>query len=246
MNGSNCFIRDEYIVKHYCGPLYKVVNLNACPAPGTEIKRSKKGSVNSSKLQHNVVRAKTAIAELAICNEWDYWCTFTVDPRKYDRYCLKKYQAAFAEFIHNYNKRLPDMYKVRYLLVPEMHQDSAWHFHGFLKGINPEDLCMNSNGYLEWAQYRKQFGYMSIEPIKDIAKASAYLTKYMEKGVSNTAIELGAHLYYASKGLRRAETVYRGPARLNAEWDYINDYCRIKWLKNDDELKLIEVYGNGF
>ena len=42
--------------------------------------------------------------------------------------------------------------------------------------------------------------------------------------------ELGAHLYYVSKGLDRPDLLFRGRAQLTCEWDYEHPdhYCRIK------------------
>ena len=123
------YMADCTIVKEYGNIAIKVVNMNACMRAGIERKVSPKCSVNDSKLNDNLSRAKSHVKELALCNVWDFWCTFTIDPQKYDRYNLKDFQRDFSEFIHNYNRRTKEEQKVRYLLVPELHKDGALHMH---------------------------------------------------------------------------------------------------------------------
>lgn len=120
------------------------------------------------------------------------------------------YKKNLGEFIHNYNRRCDSEYAVRYLLVPEKHQDGAWHMHGFIKGIRPKDLYTNQYGHLTWKSYEKKFGFISMDKIKDKERASSYILKYMTKDTAHSISELNAHLFYASKKLNRSEEIYRG------------------------------------
>ena len=226
------YMADCTIVKEYGNIASKVVNMNACMRAGIERKVSPKCSVNDSKLNDNLSRAKSHVKELALCNVWDFWCTFTIDPQKYDRYNLKDFQRDFSEFIHNYNRRTKEEQKVRYLLVPELHKDGAWHMHGFIRGIRPNDLYVNSYGYLTWRSYEERFGFISMDAIKNLTAAANYITKYITKGFYNSGIELNAHMYYCSKGLNKAKTLYKGYARVTCDWDYEdeNGYVRVKWF----------------
>lgn len=241
---SSHYLKDQYIVKRFPGAGFEVINLNSSPEPGVEIERHAKGTVNEEKLDRNIIRAKSRIKELALCNQWDWWCTFTIDKSKHDRYDLIGFQKDFASFLHDYNRRTPEENKVKYLLVPELHEDGAVHMHGFLRGIRPNDLYINEHGHLTWRSYEDHFGFISMDEIKDKKKASSYILKYMKKGMDLTVKELGAHLYYASKGLNKAETIFRGAASLDAEWDWKGDYCRKKWYDSIDDLKKdLETYG---
>ena len=160
---------------------------------------AKRHPVNSEKLECNLVRAKTMVREYALCNPWDWWCTFTINPDKYDRKNLDAFFKDFAKFINNYN-RYADEYKVKYLLVPEQHKDGAWHIHGFIKGIKPQDIIENENGDLSWKQYHKKFGFISMERLKNQDKASSYILKYITKNTEKNVSELHRHMYYQSKG----------------------------------------------
>ena len=226
------FIADCTIVKEYGNSGIKVVNMSACMRSGIERKVKPKCSVNASKLIDNLSRAKSRVKELALCNDWDFWCTFTISPEKYDRFYLKAYYTDFAEFIHNYNRRTEEGYKVRYLLVPELHKDGAWHMHGFIRGIRPSDLYVNSYGYLTWRSYEERFGFISMDAIKNLTAAANYITKYITKSFDNSVIELNAHMYYCSKGLNKAKTLFKGYARVTCDWDYEDKdgYVRVKWF----------------
>lgn len=212
----------------------KVTLMSACRVAGYEAFEDKqvvkKNSVNTEKLSNNLSRAKSKVNELALCNPWDYFVTLTIDKTKYDRYNLKSYYKDFSEFIHNLNKRRPKEDKIVYLLIPEMHEDGAWHMHGLVQGLRDNDLYVNQNGYLSWEKYDKKFGYISLDHVKDKDKVSNYIVKYITKDVDKNVKELGCHLYYSSKGLKTAETLYRGHLELLCDWDYEHPegYCKVK------------------
>lgn len=236
-------------VKKYGDSCEQVTWLKAFRNSGVadDRKRTKKNTVNEDKLDNNIQRARTAIKELALCNSWDYWCTFTLSPEKFDRYNLKGYVSALGEFLHSYNRRLsPDSPEyVRYLLVPEMHKDGAWHMHGFIKGIRESDLYTNKNGYVTWRQYEDKFGFISMKKITGedgVQKLSSYMSKYTTKDIFRTVSELGAHLYYHSKGLRRAETVFKGHAELLCDWDWEHPdgFCKKKIFDSRSEQDISE------
>lgn len=229
------------------GHVFKVVNLKMVRVSGLEDnrKRSAKNTVNNEKLENNIARSKSRVKEYVLCNPWDYFCTLTIDKTKYDRYNLKTYYADFSKFIQNYNRFCNDDEIVKYILIPEMHKDNAWHMHGFLKGIRKRDIYINQHGYLGWNRYEDKFGYISFAPIRDIEKSSNYILKYMTKDTSRNVSDLGNHLYYSSKGLKTAEMIFRGKIELKCEWDYErpDGFCRIKYFddRKDDLAEYIRV-----
>lgn len=220
------------------GHIIKVANLKATRAPGLVIDKKyvAKGTSNDSKLDNNIARAKIKVKEYVLCNPWDYFATFTINPDKYDRYNLKAYYNDFSRFLLNYNRYCTPEEKVKYIFVPEMHKNGAWHIHGFLKGIRQQDLYINEHSYLSWSTYEEKFGYISFGRIRDIERSSNYILKYITKGRSKNITELGGHLYYASKGLQTATLLYRGKLRLHCDWDYEtpDGYCRLRYF---DERK---------
>ena len=59
------------------------------------------------------------IYELAACNPWDWFVTFTLDKNKYDRTNLPKFQKDLSQFIRDFRKKTGA--QVKYMLIPEQH-----------------------------------------------------------------------------------------------------------------------------
>lgn len=242
MRNRDLYEHDIITVKQYGDNIQKVIYMSTSRISGLEDDRPKggKGEVNTEKLSNNIARARSKVKELVLCNPWDYWCTFTLDKAKFDRYDLQNYVKKLGSFIYNYNRFCEEHEKVKYLLIPEMHKNGAWHMHGFLNGIRDKDLYRNRHGYLSWRQYEERFGFISMKRItgdKAIERLSSYMLKYMTKDISSTIKELGAHSYYCSKGLQTAQTVYKGHALLHCEWDWEHPdgYCKIKTFDSRTE-----------
>lgn len=221
--------------------IYKVSNLKAVRISGLEDDRkfSAKCTVNKNKLLNNLSRAKSKLKEYVLCNDWDYFMTFTIDKNKYDRFNLKLYYKDFSKFIQNYNRYCDNEHKVKYIFVPEMHSDGAWHIHGFLKGIKECDITINVNGYMTWKQYNDKFGFISFDKIRDINKSANYILKYITKDSAKGISELNCHLYYCSKSLNVAETVYKGKITMLEPWDYTTEdgFCKLKYFDSENELE---------
>lgn len=190
---------------------------------------------NDCKLENSLSRTKSCVLELALCNHWDWFVTLTLDPGKFDRFDLPLWRKTFAQWVRNYN-RLHNTH-IAYLLIPERHKDGAWHMHGLLSGLPDGMLVVNDYGYMDWPAYARKFGYISMGKVRDRERVSKYITKYITKDMAGRAAELHAHLYYASKGLKRAEVVHAGYAVFGDGFapDYCNEYMFCKWLGADWE-----------
>lgn len=196
-----------------------------------------KGEANEEKLDNNISRAKSKVLEYAMCNNWQYFITLTINPKKYDRKDLKKYKKDLTQFIRDERKRIKA--DIKYLLIPEKHKDGNWHMHGLIKGIPEDELKENEHGYKDWNRYRKKFGYVSVDKIKSEEAVAKYITKYITKDLVNTVKELEHNLYYVSQGLQTAKLIIKGRSPANnlpIKWDYTNDYVKCKWIENDKEL----------
>lgn len=219
-----------------------------------EIKaRAKKGSKNKHKIGCNVRRAKARVQELALCNEWEWFVTLTIDNKKYDRKDLKQWYKELTQWIRNYNKKYG--IKIKYLLVPEMHSDGVnWHMHGMIMGLPEEHLNRIQRGdkagkrQLEkvemgeriytWVAYEKKFGFCNFEPIKNKVAVSRYISKSIDLSITNGVTKVNAHMFYASKGLEGAETIKVGTLHreLWREEDYGNEYCKVLWEPYDEKV----------
>lgn len=76
----------------------------------------------------NMRRAKGKIFDIALSNEWSYMVTLTLDKDKIDRYDSKAVIKPFSKWLNNMVSRKG----LKYLIVPELHEDGAIHFHGLI------------------------------------------------------------------------------------------------------------------
>lgn len=183
-----------------------------------------KGSVNDIKLDCNIRRSKNAIKELVLCNDWDYFITFTLDKRKYNRHDLQKFIKDLSQYIRDVRKKFN--VDIKYILIPEQHKDGAWHMHGFVSGLPVSQVKLftlkeklpkyirekleNGQEVFHWLGYEEKFGFCDLEPIRDKERASSYVTKYITKGLQDSIKEVNAKMYYCSRGLKRCEEIKRG------------------------------------
>lgn len=211
---------------------------------------SSKCSVNDEKLLNNLIRAKTKVREYALCNDFEYFVTFTLDKNKYDRYNLPKFIKDLGQFIRNYRRK----YKanIQYILIPEQHKDGAWHMHGLFMGIKKEHLIpfddipgvpdkLKNKGYYNFILYEKKFGFNSLGKIKDNNKVANYITKYITKDFGKD-IEMNCKSYYCSRGLKKPVEIKRGLLLSPIKYDFENEYVAIKNMLNIDNVIIDEDY----
>ena len=232
-----------------------VVEENTPPTKQTKVEKSKSQN-NAERLAASISRTKSRIFELAMCNEFSYFCTFTVSQEKVkDRYNLEDIQKSFSQYIRNLNREREN--KIIYLLIPERHKDGAWHLHGLVEGLEVgtdlreftlaerlpyriRKMLKNGEKVYNWEKYSQKYGFFTATAIKNKSAVSSYVCKYVTKEMAKQGREMGRHLFFASQGLKRRETiihnsidetgtVVRCPFSDN-EWDFENDYVKIKWV----------------
>lgn len=78
--------------------------------------------------EDNIRRSKGKIFDIALSNDWNYMLTLTLDNNKIDRYDPKAIIRPFSKWLNNMVSRKG----LNYLIVPELHEDGAIHFHGLI------------------------------------------------------------------------------------------------------------------
>lgn len=141
---------------------------------------------------------------LARSNYWDWFVTLTFNPEKVARYnfdsCVKK----LSKWLNNCKLKCPDMC---YLVVPELHLDGAWHFHGLF--YNCDDLGFIDSGKFDKKGNRiyniglYKFGWTTATRVTDLEKVSKYICKYVTKEMCSHS--KGRKRYWASRNLCEAE-----------------------------------------
>lgn len=212
---------------------------------GNDITKEFEKDTAKKKLKNNISRAKSKIFEYALCNEWQYFMTFTINEKLQDRFNLEEFIKDFGVWLGNYNKKYNT--KVSYIIIPEKHKISGgWHLHGLMNGITTDSISINDNGYYELKYYKNRFGFMSMSTIKDKYKIASYITKYITKDMEERSEDIGKHLYYTSRGLKQKEIIYdiTCDVPLN-EKCFENDFCILKWYDDIPEFiinRLEEIY----
>ena len=209
-------------VYRYTDQIYKVVqfyNVRLHLGPGPREQQEH----HDKKLDNSLSRTRRVILEKALCNPWEWFCTFTISEERMDRKNLAAWRDGFTQWIRDLRKKgLP----VQYLLVPEQHQKKGtWHAHGFFSGLPESELIsfremdrrgyrtpkgrrlpekLRNSSYMNWPAYQEKFGFCSFGRIKEPVAAGFYITKYITKENDRMVQEVGLHSYYASRGLQGA------------------------------------------
>lgn len=238
----------------YRADLWKLVTMNDYETEGNFNPRKPD---TEDKLKSNIRRAARQIEAYALCNDWDWFGTFTLSPKYRDRSDLDGFRSDFMRFLRNCRRKYGD---VQALLVPELHKKGdGWHMHGLLRGIPesalrpflaserlPAYLKMKIRAgekIFDWPQYRAAFGWVDMEPIRCRDAAARYITKYITKAGDSTAsaIDVGKHLYYATRGLDLPERIEENasgvgvpeafPLGLVAGKHFDFDYGCVQWFE---------------
>lgn len=258
------YLEDQTILKVYGYGLHrkiKITTMSYLRNSGIEDDEEefRRGGVNENKLDENIARAKDRIFDLAFCNPWQYFFTGTLDASKYNRQDLERFHKDLSKWIGNLKTKRG--FDIRFLLIPELHSDGqSWHMHGFIMGLPPDQLCQFQIGdrmgkaiadkvirgdvVYNWPAYAAKFGFCDLEPIQNQEAVSKYVTKYINKNLGKCVSQLGAHLYYHSRGLKTAEVVKQGYFFGKFPVSYCGDFCTVGWLDYSDEL--LEKLKKGF
>lgn len=241
-----------YKISCYRDNFFKVTKRLYTPSP-VRVKKPEEFRHNDEKLDCALARSRSSIREYALCNDWEYFFTFTIDGEKHERYDLKPFLQELLQWFQNLRKsKYPQL---KYLLVPDQHEDGAWHFHGMISGIPAAPLPdwapyeLRERGDQEWTEYRLRYGWCSLSPIRNPVGASFYVTKYITNKVARFASDKGLHTYYHTRGLRRSLPVgylYHGVRILDEVCKHSNSfyswsYFSLKDLCLDDFGHLVDM-----
>ncbi len=94
----------------------------------TEAKAEGAASSEAANLARAKRRARAAVKDIALSNEFTHFVTFTLDASKVDRYDISAVVKKLNTWLDNRVRRNG----LKYVLVPELHKDGAVHFHGFI------------------------------------------------------------------------------------------------------------------
>lgn len=235
------------------GESVEVEDVTYCPINSTEKTASDR---EGSRLAASLSRTKRRIYEIAACNEWEWFFTGTLNGEKCDRNNLNETYKRISQYVRDYRKTQSGE-RIVYMVVPEQHQDGAWHFHGLLNGISEAELykfsldddiplklkkrIASGEEIFTWKGYESRFGWATLTRVRSHAAVSKYVTKYITKDLQTSAHGANAHLYYASKGLKKPEILAEGTSKngLLPYTDFENEWVALRSLSEREEAEAI-------
>lgn len=140
-------------------------------------------------LSSSRARAKSAIRDIALCNHFDYFFTWTLSKEFVDRYDSVAVSKKVQTFLKNASYRKG----FSYVCVPELHEDGAIHFHGLCNlGSVSIQRATNHHTSSPLSTNRGQpiynmvdwsLGHSTCIPIdENYERTCNYVTKYISKG----------------------------------------------------------------
>ena len=211
----------RFFLYNYNNNNFRIVKVKSCRNSGFEEIKKKNNFIdfNSEEVQKSSLsRTKRNIRELALCNDFEYFATFTVNSEKCDRYSLNEVQDKLKKVLHKIKRNNKDF---AFLIITEKHKDGAFHFHGLVKGIN--DLFVNDNGYLSSKIFNNELGFNSFSKIKDYTKCCNYILKYITKDCIKNSHN---QIYISSRGLKKATR--EEFSNIDFTPTFTNDFVEIK------------------
>lgn len=180
---------------------------------------AEKEKTRQKNLQNSLRRSKTQIADMVLCNDFDFFATFTFDKVKIDRTNVDLCKKAFSKWLENVQRNHG---KFDYLVVPELHKDGAVHFHclfnGYTGKLTPATSANTGKPLLRGGrpQYNSptyRLGFANFDPIGNKDKTSSYIRKYITKDFQD-ALD-GKKRYWHSKGLKTPDITYHTASASN-------------------------------
>lgn len=188
---SNARIKD-----YPCMSVMQVANASIFRAPGYEPQRRAydvppKGMASDPERAKDCsrARARTAIRDIALCNQFQYFFTWTLSSDYVNRYDAVAVSKKVQIFLKNASYRK----QFSYICVPEYHKDGAIHFHGLCnlgdvairRAVDPYrgTPLSTTRGQPIFNMTAWTLGYSTCIPLDENYEAACnYITKYLSKG----------------------------------------------------------------
>jgi hypothetical protein len=183
----------------------KALKAQRTPAPDTVISSGEKESTEgeggiSDSLERSRRRARKAVFDLCSCNDdLDLFCTFTLDPKKIDRYDYDVIIKKLNTFLDNRVRR----HGLKYVLVAEYHKDRAIHFHAL---CNSSAFDLTDSGKTDkdgHPVYNVNAWSLGFSTAIYTYGGREGVVKYITKYIGKSAEKVGGRWYYSGGALER-------------------------------------------
>lgn len=160
-------------------------------------------------------RTKQLIKDIIICNNFDYFCTFTFNPDKVDSFSFAKCYSKISTWLHHQADRSREQHvKFDYLIVPEQHKSGRWHFHALIKGYTgslSDSKRLTSTGRRVYNITSFRSGFTTAVAIDCKEAVGEYVSKYITKDFIRM---FNQRRFFCSRGLIRPK-ITRNSRTLN-------------------------------
>jgi hypothetical protein len=200
-------------------------------------------------------RTLQQMQDIVKCNEFNWFATFTFDPKKHPAYDEKYCSDKMRNWLKN-QQRLHGHFN--YILVREPMKDGKWHFHALLGAFTGD---FYETGKLRGADnhkmykitsWQKNYGFADMEPIANKQKLTSYIMKYIQKDID--IVGFGKKRFWASNGLNLPPKRYDDeleelakskemPLEITKMRMYENDFCTITTIPRKKLSLPINVSG---
>lgn len=171
------------------------------------------GFQNFSNSENARFSSRNRLVELIKANpDFCYFFTGTFDPKKWNSKNFQEIYKPLRRFLQNKG--------IKYILVAELHQSGAIHFHGvFNETVEPylenfdlskklpkrirDGILKEDRNLLNFPSYAKRFGWVSIEKIRNLDAVACYVSKYITKSFEDEKNRISYRRFFASKNLSR-------------------------------------------
>jgi len=200
-------------------------------------------------------RAKDNFYGYALCNDWVYFCTFTIakGEHEFGDNSTKYYWQMFRQKLQYYFR------DVKILAVPERHLSGNIHFHALIGNCNLDNLltiAVNPHNQKPILRNNRQVynlplwdkGFSTIvkidqEEIENQLKAINYIIGYVTK--QENSIGLNQKRYYRTKNLdfKNTEIKFTTGLQLHRMKKAVNEN-RLKLHKENKKMSVFRVYND--
>lgn len=171
------------------------------------------GFQNFSNSENARFSSRNRLVELIKANpDFCYFFTGTFDPKKWNSKNFQEIYKPLRRFLQNKG--------IKYILVAELHQSGAIHFHGvFNETVEPylenfdlskklpkrirDGILKEDRNLFDFPSYAKRFGWVSIEKIRNLDAVACYVSKYITKSFEDEKNRISYRRFFASKNLSR-------------------------------------------
>lgn len=214
-------LSDKIFLKNYGNNIYRLVYVRNCRKKGFEEvdKKTKEYDKKNKSAECSLARSISHIKDLALCNDFEFFATWTVNSQLCDRFTLDKVVESMKKDLKAYQRKFKDF---KYLYVIEKHEKGSFHFHGFIKGVPESEFILYTKDdydlekgnklpvylikaiekgekiyHINFFDERK--GYNTFSKIKSKMGSAFYILKYIGKDPVRTSEN---QIYFRSRGLK--------------------------------------------